>query len=180
MNGTHKQIFIVITQTGTMLSRILKRITGAEYNHASLSLSQDLTRMYSFGRRHPYNPFWGGFVIESPHAGTFRRFSDTTAIILAVEITEERYAALEATLEAMWAQREQFSYNLGGLLLAYFHILWKRSNRYYCSEFSANRRDLRCEWTFQRTHRLRKRKSANALCAVNTVCRQEVSVLSFV
>lgn len=82
MNGTHKQIFIVITQTGTMLSRILKRITGAEYNHASLSLSQDLTRMYSFGRRHPYNPFWGGFVIESPHAGTFRRFSDTTAIIL--------------------------------------------------------------------------------------------------
>ena len=32
MNGTHKQIFIVITQTGTMLSRILKRITGAEYN----------------------------------------------------------------------------------------------------------------------------------------------------
>lgn len=57
MNGTHKQIFIVITQTGTMLSRILKRITGAEYNHASLSLSQDLTRMYSFGRRHPYTPF---------------------------------------------------------------------------------------------------------------------------
>ena len=134
MNGTHKQIFIVITQTGTMLSRILKRITGAEYNHASLSLFQDLTRMYSFGRRHPYNPFWGGFVIESPHAGTFRRFSDTTAIILAVEITEERYAALEATLEAMWARREQFSYNLGGLLLAYFRILWKRSNCYYCSE----------------------------------------------
>ena len=236
MNGTHKQIFIVITQTGTMLSRILKRITGAEYNHASLSLSQDLTRMYSFGRRHPYNPFWGGFVIESPHAGTFRRFSDTTAIILAVEITEERYAALEATLEAMWARREQFSYNLGGLLLAYFHILGKRSNLYYCSEFvedmllhaevrgsgelrarvvqpihflklpphpavhrtaaglsalhgvkvrglspclmrSTNRRDLRCEWTFQRIHRLRKRKSANALCAVNTVCRQKVSVL---
>ena len=69
MNGTHKQIFIVITQTGTMLSRILKRITGAEYNHASLSLSRDLTRMYSFGRRHPYNPFWGGFVIESPPRG---------------------------------------------------------------------------------------------------------------
>ena len=44
-------------------------------------------------------------------------------------------AALEATLEAMWARREQFSYNLGGLLLAYFRILWKRSNRYYCSEF---------------------------------------------
>ena len=99
MNGNNKQIFIVISQTGTVLSRILKRITGAEYNHASLSLSPDLKKMYSFGRRHPYNPFWGGFVIESPHAGTFRRFSNTTAVILAVEITEERYAALETTLE---------------------------------------------------------------------------------
>ena len=119
----HKQIFIVITQTGTMLSRILKRITGAEYNHASLSLSQDLTRMYSFGRRHPYNPFWGGFVIESPHAGTFRRFSDTTAIILAVEITEERYAALEATLEACHLRfrpiiMTSFAFILGVLPLA--------------------------------------------------------------
>lgn len=108
MNGNNKQIFIVISQTGTVLSRILKRITGAEYNHASLSLSPDLKKMYSFGRRHPYNPFWGGFVIESPHAGTFRRFSNTTAVILAVEITEERYAALETTLETMWARREQF------------------------------------------------------------------------
>ena len=116
MNGTHKQIFIVITQTGTMLSRILKRITGAEYNHASLSLSQDLTRMYSFGRRHPYNPFWGGFVIESPHAGTFRRFSDTTAIILAVEITEERYAALLRYHDASWI-------NLWNATSAYYHAL---------------------------------------------------------
>ena len=91
MNGNNKQIFIVISQTGTVLSRILKRITGAEYNHASLSLSSDLKKMYSFGRRHPYNPFWGGFVIESPHAGTFRRFSNTTAVILAVEITEEHW-----------------------------------------------------------------------------------------
>ena len=57
MNGNNKQIFIVISQTGTVLSRILKRITGAEYNHASLSLSPDLKKMYSFGRRHPYNPF---------------------------------------------------------------------------------------------------------------------------
>ena len=135
MNGNNKQIFIVISQTGTVLSRILKRVTGAEYNHASLSLSPDLKKMYSFGRRHPYNPFWGGFVIESPHAGTFRRFSNTTAVILAVEITEERYAALETTLETMWARREQFSYNLLGLLLAFFRVLWKRSDCYYCSEF---------------------------------------------
>lgn len=69
MSNQNKQLYIVISQTGTLLSRILKQITGAEYNHASISLSRDLERMYSFGRRHPYNPFWGGFVIESPRTG---------------------------------------------------------------------------------------------------------------
>lgn len=70
MSNQNRQLYIVISQTGTLLSRILKQITGAEYNHASISLSRDLERMYSFGRRHPYNPFLGGFVIESPRTGT--------------------------------------------------------------------------------------------------------------
>lgn len=79
-----QQLYIVLSQTGTMLSRILKFITGAEYNHSSISLSADLTQMYSFGRRNPYNPFLGGFVKESPHTGTFRRFQGTKVIIFAV------------------------------------------------------------------------------------------------
>ena len=74
MSNQNRQLYIVISQTGTLLSRILKQITDAEYNHASISLSRNLERMCSFGRRHPYNPFWGGFVIESPRTGTFKRF----------------------------------------------------------------------------------------------------------
>ena len=44
MSNQNKQLYIVISQTGTLLSRILKQITGAEYNHASISLSRDLER----------------------------------------------------------------------------------------------------------------------------------------
>ena len=32
MSNQNKQLYIVISQTGTLLSRILKQITGAEYN----------------------------------------------------------------------------------------------------------------------------------------------------
>ena len=92
MSNQNRQLYIVISQTGTLLSRILKQITGAEYNHASISLSRDLERMYSFGRRHPYNPFWGGFVIESPRTGTFKRFSETRVLVLSVSVTEEQHA----------------------------------------------------------------------------------------
>ena len=124
MSNQNKQLYIVISQTGTLLSRILKQITGAEYNHASISLSRDLERMYSFGRRHPYNPFWGGFVIESPRTGTFKRFSETKVLVLSVSVTEEQHAELKEMLDVMWKRRRK-----------YFHIVWKQEGCYYCSEF---------------------------------------------
>lgn len=37
-----RQLYIVLSQTGTLLSQLLKLITGAEYNHASLSVAADL------------------------------------------------------------------------------------------------------------------------------------------
>ena len=126
MSNQNKQLYIVISQTGTLLSRILKQITGAEYNHASISLSRDLERMYSFGRRHPYNPFWGGFVIESPRTGTFKRFSETKVLVLSVSVTEEQHAELKEMLDVMWKRRRKYSYNYIGLCLAYFHIVWSR------------------------------------------------------
>ena len=126
MSNQNKQLYIVISQTGTLLSRILKQITGAEYNHASISLSRDLERMYSFGRRHPYNPFWGGFVIESPRTGTFKRFSETKVLVLSVSVTEEQHAELKEMLDVMWKRRRKYSYNYIGLCLAYFHVVWKQ------------------------------------------------------
>lgn len=136
MGSETKQLYIVLSQTGTMLSRILKVVTGAEYNHASISLSADLEQMYSFGRRHPYNPFWGGFVQESPHTGTFKRFQNTTVVVLAVEISEERYNEIRKMLNEMYLQKENYHYNYLGLFLAAVHIQRKRKNCYYCSEFA--------------------------------------------
>ena len=126
MSNQNKQLYIVISQTGTLLSRILKQITGAEYNHASISLSRDLERMYSFGRRHPYNTFC---------TGTFKRFSETKVLVLSVSVTEEQHAELKEMLDVMWKRRRKYSYNYIGLCLAYFHVVWKQEDCYYCSEF---------------------------------------------
>ena len=130
-----KQLYIVISQTGTILSRLLKIFTGAKYNHAYISLSRDLQQMYSFGRRHPYNPFWGGFVKESPNTGTFKRFHKTKAVILSVDIDEQKYTELCALLQKMHLQRKNYHYNYLGVCLAAFRIAYKKQNCYYCSEF---------------------------------------------
>ena len=61
-----RYVYIVISQTGTILSRIIKFLTRKEYNHASISLKDDLSVMYSFGRKNPYNPFWEDLLKSPP------------------------------------------------------------------------------------------------------------------
>ena len=134
MNRT-KKIYIVITQTGTLLSRVLKLISGAEYNHASISLAADLRTMYSFGRLNPYNPFWGGFVEESPQTGTFLRFSETRAMVLSVSVSPEQYDAIRDQLIRMMHQRRLYRYNYIALGMAALGICYTKEDCFYCSEF---------------------------------------------
>ena len=128
-------IYVVISQTGTILSRILKVITGAKYNHASLSLVPDLETMYSFGRLNPYNPVHGGFVEESPHKGTFKRFRNTKVTVLSIAVTDEQYRALKEKLESMLENKDRYHYNYVGLFLAGVKIPYHQRRCYYCSEF---------------------------------------------
>ena len=48
-----KQIYFVITNTGTILSKIVIKFMKDEYSHASISLDKKLKQMYSFGRLNP-------------------------------------------------------------------------------------------------------------------------------
>ncbi len=130
-----KQVYIVLSQTGTILSRIIKGFTKAEYCHASVSVDDSLDILYSFGRKNPYNPFYGGFVMESPHFGTFKRFGKTTAVVLAFEVEDERYNEMVLRLDEMYSHKDKFKYNYLGLFEASFHKAHTSENRFYCSEF---------------------------------------------
>lgn len=130
-----KPVYIVISQTGTILSRILKLITHKSYNHVSISLADDLHIMYSFGRKTPYNPFKGGFVKESAEFGTFKRFTNTKVIVIKTMIPYEKYEELVALVDFMTINTFNYKYNYVGLCLAAFKIRFSSKNRYYCSEF---------------------------------------------
>lgn len=128
-------IYIVASQTGTMPSRLIKRVTRARFNHVSISLDARMDTMYSFARRHPYNPVWGGYVRECPLTGTFARFPETQAQIIRVAVTRAQYEAIAAYLEEMYRKRGCYHYNYAGVLLGAMHIPFRRKNHYYCSEF---------------------------------------------
>ena len=120
------------------MSRILKFITGAEYNHVSISLDPTLQTIYSFGRLWAYNPFTGGFVKESISSGTFKRFYKTKAVVLSLDISQKKYDSIGEYFEYLTQNKRSFHYNYLGLFLAVFRICYTRDNRYYCSEFVKN------------------------------------------
>ena len=86
-----KKIYIVLTHTGTNLSKIIKYYTKNEFSHVSIALDKELKQMYSFGRLNPYNPFWAGFVHEEINKGTFKRFEKTLAQIYSLDVTDNQY-----------------------------------------------------------------------------------------
>ena len=130
-----KKIYIILTYTGTILSQIVKVYTRREFSHVSISLDENLTKMYSFGRLNPYNPFSGGFVHERINQGTFKRFKNTKTKIYSLEVSEEKYKELEKLIKEMYNEKESYKFNILGLIGILINHQVKRENYFYCAEF---------------------------------------------
>ena len=130
-----KKIYIVVSRTGTLLSKMIHLITKDEYTHASLALSPELEIMYSFGRKNPLNPFIGGFVVEGKNTGTFKRFKNTRVKVLELDVTEEEYERIQDSIIDFIKNKNAYRYNYEGLLLAVFDVNIEKRNAYYCSQF---------------------------------------------
>lgn len=130
-----KEIYIVLTYTGTFLSRIIKSFTGNEFAHVSIALDVELKSMYSFGRLNPYNPFIGGFVHEYIDDGTFKRFKNTVSKVYALPVEDEKYEKLKMIISNIQDNRKDYTFNILGLFAAGIHIRLKYNKSFYCAEF---------------------------------------------
>lgn len=130
-----KKIYIILTHTGTTLSKIIKTYTRCEFSHVSIALDEDLNRMYSFGRLHAYNPFWGGFVHEEIDKGTFKRFKNTGTRVYSLEISNEQYELIEKEIEKFEFEKKKYKFNILGLIGVVLKRKMGRKNAFYCAEF---------------------------------------------
>ena len=135
MKNSGKKIYIVLTYTGTWVSKLIKIYTKAEYCHVSLALDKNLKEMYSFGRLKPYNPFAGGYVHEGIEIGTFKRFKNTKSAVYSLEVTEKQYRNLQKIIKKMNLEKEIYKFNKIGILASSINMQYKRKNYFYCSEF---------------------------------------------
>ncbi len=132
-----KAIYILLTDTGTWFTRMIKWFTNAPFNHVSLVFDDQLQEIYSFGRKRPRNPLFAGFVRENVYTGTYYYFQETRCLLLKYHVTEEELQKIRAVIQDFENDQEKFSYNLIGLLGILFDYPIANKNAYFCSQFVA-------------------------------------------
>ncbi|WP_028305481.1 MULTISPECIES: hypothetical protein [Desulfitobacterium] len=128
-------LYIVLTRTNTVLSKLIHMFKQDEYTHAALSLDSDLNHMYSFGRRNPYNPFIGRFRREDIHEGVYGFCENLPGAIIEVEVTQQQYDKVKELLNHFIVHSDRYRYNYRGLFYSLLDKPLSNENRFLCSEF---------------------------------------------
>lgn len=130
-------IYIIVTQTGTAVSKIIKFFTRKPYNHSSVSTDLTLSDMYSFCRNHAFFPLPAGFNREIVGEGTLGMYPNIPCEIYMLPVTKEQKENCIRILSHFKEYRNQYSYNLLGFWSIPFRIHFERRNKFVCSQFVA-------------------------------------------
>lgn len=132
-----RSVFILLTNTGTLFTKLIQSYTRAPYNHASISFDRELSELYSFGRKNPNNPLNGGFVKEDIKTGTFSKYPDTTCVIYELKVSDREVEKMKRVLRIFIRQHKKFLYNILGVIGIAIKEPVEFSNSYFCSQFVA-------------------------------------------
>jgi len=126
------RIYVLLSQTTSVMTRLIKFATKTPYNHASLAFDERLEYTYSFGRIMPDDPLIGGFSHERLDTGVFK---DAECQLLSLDVTEEQYEKMRCRIAQIEANQTKYKYNLLGLFGTKFNFNLDRKHTYFCSQF---------------------------------------------
>lgn len=133
----NKQIYLLLSRTGTLFSRAIHSITGNQYTHVSISFDPELDHMYSFARQHPHLPFIAGFVTENIRTGVFGKYPDAPCTLYSLTVTAEAYEHMKAMVAKFEEAPELYRYSMLGILLIQMDLPLHRERHFVCSQFVA-------------------------------------------
>ena len=130
-----KCIYIVLSKTQTIPSRLIKKWTKEPYAHTSLAYDLELKDMYSFARKRLHNPFYCGFIREDIETGVFGRDVETTCLVLRLWVTANQRKRIVRIVEQFKKNKNDYKYNFIGIAGVMFNKAVERKYNYFCSQF---------------------------------------------
>lgn len=132
-----KQVYILLSRTETLPARFIYRMTGGAFTHASIALTPETDRFYSYARRRPRNFLRAGLIVENIHDGVFSLYPNCHCSLYAITVSDEAYQNMERCIASYLAHYQEAKYNFLGILPLRMGIRWQRKYRLACSQFVA-------------------------------------------
>lgn len=141
MMGAAQQrpIYILLTDTGTFFSKLIKMYTKAPLNHVSIAFDSALQEVYSFGQKPSRNPFTAGFMREEVERDLMCADGKPTVCALyRCMVDSATFSRIRARIITMMFNEAQYTYNLLGVLGIPLKLQVEREKAYFCSQFVAS------------------------------------------
>lgn len=120
-----------------MISKTINRVTDAEFTHASISFSDTIQPMYSFGRKVFFLNFPAGLKDEPLDKGFYKHYHHADLGIFTLEVSDEGLKKMQDFVQALFDDDRKWRFNAVGLVLAKNNIQLERDHKMFCSEFVA-------------------------------------------
>lgn len=130
-----KTIYILLTKSTTICSKVVYMATKSEYTHASISLDKNFDKLYTFSRRYKHLLLPAGFVVESAYDGIMGDSDDMNCAVYELSISNDSYRKLVRMFRHMDYHKKKYRYSILGLPMCFFKKRYERKGYYFCSQF---------------------------------------------
>ncbi len=128
-------IYLTVTKTPTIVGKVIRQVLGNKYNHMSISLKEDLSELYSFGRVSVKNFVAGGPIKESYYTLSLGTDADVELCVFKIPVNKTQYDKLEEFIHNVFYDIDGYVYNLADAIGTIFHRRIKIDKCYTCIEF---------------------------------------------
>lgn len=129
-------VYVVLMHSGSALASAIKKVTGDEFSHASISFDPSLRNMYSFGQKYDSDILELGMIREDVHSAFLHRPIDFALYVTFV--TADEFKAMKAKFYEIVKREKELRYSFAGLIKYAIGVDAETKNKMFCSEFVAN------------------------------------------
>lgn len=129
-------VYVVLMHSGSGLATAIKKVTGDEFTHASISFDPTLRNMYSFGKKYDSDIMEMGLIREDANSAFLHRPIDFALYVTFVDADE--FKAMKHTFYEVLKREKELRYSFIGLVKYALGMDAETKNRMFCSEFVAH------------------------------------------